>query len=290
MSFKAEITLRCLKLKTFNQVESTYLTWQWADVGKKKHRKTTFFARDLPQASSAFLLFSYVSSSFGVLGSSDTFQIIHSCGHPLSVVSYPTTQSSFVVLEKATSSVRSISNKPRGTSSNDFTTNLDDNKDNGSRPQTSPGLKEANNIEHIEVNEVPDVENNQEVAKNTDGIFQATYEREDDNKLGESTSISISTAIAEKMGDGKNIPKGSKETIENAVTLTEGSILHLQLKHEMEKCHEMKMAIIRHNETLLKEISQLEEESGKRPFKKATSPFALEVASLASLQAEIDHL
>ena len=83
---------------------SNYLTWQWADIRSTcDHRTINFPARHLPQASSAFLLFAYVSRTNGVIGSSNTFQIIHSCGDPVSISSYTTDKSSFVVLEKSPS-------------------------------------------------------------------------------------------------------------------------------------------------------------------------------------------
>jgi hypothetical protein len=80
---------------------SNYITWQWADIRSTSSNRTINFpARHLPEASTTFLLFAYVSRSRGVIGSSDVFQILPFCGDPISITSCTTDKSSFVVLEK----------------------------------------------------------------------------------------------------------------------------------------------------------------------------------------------
>ena len=284
---------------------SNYMTWQWADIRSTSDRRTiTFPARHLPQASSTFLLFAYVSISNEVIGSS-AFQIIHSCGDPVSIASYTTDKSSFVVLEKnpsdfstsATSLIRKSqktfpSSQPNDNASqNDQSENDDDNS----------SIQELQEAAEVEIEEVPTAYQDQSVSEHSQTskdnpctVIQPE-DTENENNATEG-NLDIPWTVPGPTASSRNKTEVGPE-INGSTTETQGEThvdlvnsrvpdqnggnakedidrLQSQLIREMEKSHEMKMTVERttkEKEALLKRSYRLEGEMGKRAVENAMS-------------------
>ena len=280
-----------------SKTSSNYITWQWADIrSTSDHRTITFPARHLPQASSALLLFVYVSRSNGVIGSSDTFQIIHSCGDPISIVSYTTDKSSFVVLDKSPSefstSTTSLIHKSQSTLPISHQ-NYEGKNDDGN--SSTSELEAA----EVDVEEVPTScqsgRVSDHVQTSTDNITEPGEVTENENNDTEGNLDMISTVAgpnARPVNKTEVVLEISSSTTEtqpkkhldllascasdqNGVNTKEDiDRLQSQLIREKEKSHEMKMTVERtakEKEALLKRINRLEGEIGKRAVENAMS-------------------
>ena len=278
-----------------------YMTWQWADIrGTADHRAINFPARHLPQASSTFLLFVYISRSNGVIGSSDSFQIIHSCGDPLSIVSYTTDKSSFVVLEKSpsdfsTSTTSLIRNSqttfPSSHQSAIIYTSQNKNDDDTSSTQE---LQETNEVEIEEVSTAYQAESVSEHSQTSKGnsctvIQPEVTETENSDKISTVAgpaarpNLKYKTEVVPESNGSTTEMQGethvdllaSRVPDQNGVNAKEDiDRLQSQLIREIEKSLEMKRTVERttkEKEALLKRINHLEGEMGKRAVENAMS-------------------
>jgi hypothetical protein len=259
---------------------SNYITWQWADIRMTSdgHRAVTFPARHLPQASSNFLLFAYVSRSHGILGSSDHFQIFHFCGEPISIVSYTTDKSSFVVLEKCPSDVLTSVTSPMHISQNTLSNSNHAHTSEGKNDESNSSTSESEFEDKTEVQDEKTSEKSPVSGHIPENIISNPQEMDENNVTEDILDINseIASPIASPLNEIKSSTDPEPERAQNSVSAEDEIELlqsklagKMEIKTTVEKTSPESEAILKPSDTLegkqMQAVEMSRQISGKQP-------------------------
>ncbi|XP_062512161.1 calcium-binding and coiled-coil domain-containing protein 1-like [Corticium candelabrum] len=200
------------------KASKNYITFQWADAttSEQDYRTITFSARHLPQASPSPLCFAYISWCDGVLGKSGSFQICHSCGDPVSIVTF-TTEQSFLVIDKnesdESSSRKSVNYESVARSSKDehVVSSFDiQSKDSDIDP--SQQVRKA--VDHVEEHNVSST--NSQVECSINNVFNNIEDKDEEFQENEMPIVQSDDAVEVNAETVSLTLDSSRKTKENS--------------------------------------------------------------------------